>query len=88
MSPFDDDKKCCLEAALQDGGEQTFNLSNKDVHISSIQPVPDHVKQELNPLHLKGSRHPLLFQNFLVIRILIHWIKKIQVPKDSQLQMI
>jgi pyruvoyl-dependent arginine decarboxylase (PvlArgDC) len=50
MSPFDDDKKCCLEAALQDGGEQTFNLSNKDVHISSIQPVPDHVKQELNPL--------------------------------------
>jgi hypothetical protein len=37
MFHIDDAKSWCLEIALQDGGEQTFNLSNKDVHISSIQ---------------------------------------------------
>jgi hypothetical protein len=46
MFPFDDAKIWCFDAALQDGGKQTFNLSNKDVHISSIQPAPDPVKQD------------------------------------------
>jgi hypothetical protein len=85
MSHIDDVKSWCLKIALQDGGEQTFNLSNKDVHISSIQPAPDPVKQELNLSPLGGEQTSTLVSKFyfdLFADI------EIQVSKDSQLQSI
>jgi hypothetical protein len=64
MSHIDDVKSWCLKIALQDGGEQTFNLSNKDVHISSIQPAPDPAKQELNHSPLRGEQRSTLVSEF------------------------
>jgi hypothetical protein len=40
---------------VQDGGEQTFNLSNKD-SISTVQPAPDPVKQDHNISPLGGEQ--------------------------------
>jgi hypothetical protein len=64
MPHVDDIKSWCLEIALQDGGEQTFNLSNKNVHISSIQPAPDPVKPEPNLSPLGGEQTPTLVSKF------------------------
>jgi hypothetical protein len=81
MSHIDNFKSWCLEIALQDGGEQTFNLSSKDVHISSIQPAPDPVKQELNLSPLGGEHTSNLVSNFLWICLLMQWIE-IQVSNN------
>jgi hypothetical protein len=65
ISPFDDAKSWYFGTALQDGGEQTFNLSNKDVHTSIIQPAPNPVKLDPHISPLVGEITSTPMSNFL-----------------------